>query len=185
MRKIIAAINMTLDGYCDHTAINPDAAIHDHYSELLKSAGTILYGSITFKLMQYWQDLLRQPSGVPSMDDFAASIDQIPKIVFSHKLQDTGWDTATLAQQSLEATTIALKQQPGKPVLVGSPGLIRQLMQLNLIDEYQICVHPVVAGGGKPLFENVDRTLFKLVNTKTFASGAVILYYEEVSTKPG
>lgn len=178
MRKVIAAINMTLDGYCDHTAVNPDEAIHDHYTELLKSAGTILYGSITFKLMQYWQDLLRQPSGVLSMDDFAQSIDQIPKIVFSRKLRDTGWDTATLAQQSLEATIIALRQQPGKAILLGSRSLILQLMQLNLIDEYQICVHPVVAGGGLPLFEHIPRTEFKLTNTKTFASGAVILYYQ-------
>ncbi len=176
MSKVIAAINMTLDGYCDHTAVNPDAALHDHYTELLKSAGIILYGSTTYKLMQYWQDLLQQPSGEAAMDDFAASIDQIPKIVFSHKLQETGWDTAQLAQQSLEATVVALRQQPGKPVLVGSPGLIRQLLQLKLVDEYQICVHPVVAGSGKPLFENIDSTLFKLVHTKTFNSGAVILY---------
>ncbi len=184
MSKVIAAINMTLDGYCDHTAVNPDETIHDHYTELLKSAGAILYGSTTYKLMQYWQDLLQHPSGKPAMDNFAKSIDQIPKIVFSHQLKDTGWDTATLAQQSLDATVVALKQQPGKPVLVGSPGLIRQLLALNLVDEYQICIHPVVAGGGKPLFENVDRTLFKLVNTKTFASGAVILYYEVAAAKP-
>lgn len=178
MSKVIAAINMTLDGYCDHTAVNPDETIHDHYTELLKSAGTILYGSTTFKLMQYWQDLLQHPSGEPAMDNFAAAIDQIPKIVFSHQLKDTGWDTATLAQQSLEATVVALKQQPGKPVLVGSPGLIRQLLQLNLVDEYQICVHPVVASGGQPLFEHSSSTEFKLINTKIFDSGAIILYYQ-------
>lgn len=178
MRKVIAAINMTLDGYCDHTAVNPDAAIHDHYTELLKNAGIILYGSITFKLMQYWQDLLRQPSGVPSMDDFAQSIDQIPKIVFSRKLQDTGWDTATLAQQSLKATVLALRQQPGKAILLGSRSLILQLMQLNLIDEYQICIHPVVAGGGLPLFEHMPRTEFKLMHTKNFESGALLTYYQ-------
>lgn len=178
MSKIIAAINMTLDGYCDHTAVNPDEAIHDHYTKLLKSAGTILYGSITFKLMQYWQDLLQQPSGVPSMDDFAQSIDQIPKIVFSRKLQETGWNTATLARQSLEETVTVLKQQAGKDVLVGSRSLILQLMALNLIDEYQICIHPVVAGSGLPLFEQVNRTIFKLSDTKTFSCGAVIMYYQ-------
>ncbi|RYD97633.1 MAG: dihydrofolate reductase [Sphingobacteriales bacterium] len=179
MSKIIAAINMTLDGYCDHTAVNPDETIHEHYTALLKSAGAILYGSTTFKLMQYWQDLLKHhPSGEASMDDFAQSIDQIPKIVFSRKLQDTGWHTATLAQHTLEATVIALRQQPGKDILVGSPSLIRQLLRLNLVDKYQICVHPVVAGGGLPLFEHSNRTEFKLTNTKTFPSGAVILYYQ-------
>lgn len=178
MSKVIAAINMTLDGFCDHTAVAPDDAVHDHYTALLKGAGTILYGSITYELMKYWQAFLDHPSGAPAMDDFAKAIDGIPKVVFSHKLQDTGWDTATLAEQSLEATVIALKQQAGKDVLIGSRSLILQLMALNLIDEYQICIHPVVAGGGLPLFEQVDRTVFKLINTKTFGSGAVIMYYQ-------
>lgn len=178
MSKVIAAINMTLDGFCDHTAVAPDEAVHDHYTALLKSAGTILYGSITYELMKYWQALLDHPSGEPSMDDFAKAIDGIPKVVFSHKLQDTDWDTARLAQQSLEETVIALKQQADKDILIGSRSLILQLMALNLIDEYQICIHPVVAGGGLPLFEQVDSTVFKLINTKVFDSGAVIMYYK-------
>lgn len=179
MRKLIAAINMTLDGYCDHTAITPDEEIHQHYADLLDNAGVILYGRITFQLMKFWQPLVKNPSGEKSMDDFAIAIDKVPKIVFSHTLKNTGWDSATLSNQSIEEEVLQLKQQSGKDIFVGSRSLIIQLMNLNLIDEYQICVHPVVAGNGLPLFENIsDRTIFKLIKTKTFGGGAIVLYYE-------
>ena len=129
--------------------------------------------------MQYWQTLLKNPSGEKSMDDFAMAIDKIQKIVFSHTLKNTEWESAKLSNKSLEEMVLELKQQPGRDILVGSRSLIIQLMNLNLIDEYQLCVHPVVAGSGLPLFENInDRTILKLIKTKTFSSGAVTLYYE-------
>jgi hypothetical protein len=84
MRKLIAGINMTLDGYCDHTAIIPDEEMHQHYAELLSSAGAILYGRITYQLMEYWRDVLENPTGEKATDDFAVAMDKIPKIVFSH-----------------------------------------------------------------------------------------------------
>jgi len=179
MRKLIAAINMTLDGFCDHTAGIPDEEIHQHYTELLNNADVVLYGRITYQLMQYWQTLLKNPSGEKSMDDFAMAIHKIPKIVFSHTLKNTEWDSAKLSNKSLEELVLELKKQPGRDILIGSRSLIIQLMKLNLIDEYQLCVHPVVAGSGLPLFESInDRTILKLIKTKTFSSGAIILYYE-------
>lgn len=184
MRKVIAGINMTLDGFCDHTAGVPDEEIHQHYTELLNDADVILYGSITYQLMTYWQTLLKNPSGEKSMDDFAVAIDKIQKVVFSHKLKNTGWDSARLSNQPIEEEVLKLKQQPGKDILVGSRSLIIQLMKLNLIDEYQLCIYPVVAGGGLPLFENIsDRTILKLIKTKTFSGGAVTLYYEPTNQK--
>lgn len=180
MRKIIAGINMTLDGYCDHTAIEPDEEIHQHYTDLLIDADAILYGRITYQLMQFWQSLLKNPSGEKSMDDFALAIDKIPKIVFSHTLKNTEWDSARLSNQSIEEEVLELKQQSGKDILVGCRSLIIQLLKLNLLDELQLCVHPVIAGKGLPLFENInDRTGLKLIKTKTFNGGAVILYYEQ------
>ena len=178
MGKIIAAINMTLDGFCDHTVILPDEEIHYHYRELLSDADTILYGRITYQLMEYWQTLAKNPSGEKSMDDFAMAMDKIPKIVFSHTLKNVEWDSAKLSDQPIEKEVLELKQQLGKNILVGSRSLIIQLMKLNLIDEYQFCVHPVIAGSGLPLFENInDRTTLKLIKTKIFGSGAVALYY--------
>lgn len=179
MRKVIAAINMTLDGFCDHTAGIPDEELHYHYAALLNNAGVILYGRITYQLMQFWQNLLKNPSDEKSMNDFALAINKVPKIVFSNTLTDTGWETAELANQTIGKVVAALKQQPGKDIFIGSRSLIIQLMKLNLIDEYQFCVHPVVIGNGLPLFENIsDRIVLKLIKTKTFTSGAVALYYE-------
>ena len=179
MRKIIAGINVTLDGFCDHTAVIPDEEVHQHYTDLLNNADTILYGSTTYQLMKFWQPFLKNPSGDRSMDDFALSIDKIQKIVFSHKLKDAEWDSAKLANQPLEVVVNELRQQSGHDVLVGSRSLILQLMNLNLIDEYQLCVHPVFASSGLPLFENVDHRIeLKLIKTKVFRGGAVVLYYE-------
>lgn len=184
MRKVIAVINMTLDGFCDHTVIIPDEEIHYHYADLLSSGGTVLYGRITYQLMEFWQTLVENPSGEKSMDDFAVVIDKIPKIVFSHTLKNVGWKSAKLANRDLEEEVLELKQQSGKDILVGSRSLIIQLMKLNLIDEYQLCVHPVVAGGGLPLFENInDKTFLKLIKTKTFGGGAITLYYKPINEK--
>lgn len=179
MRKVIAAINMTLDGFCDHTALSPGEEIHRHYEDLLNEGGVILYGRITYQLMQFWQELIKNPSGEKSMDDFAKSIDSIPKIVFSRTLQSTDWSSATLSDQSIEEKVLALKQQPGKDIFVGSRSLIIQLMNLNLLDELQLCIHPVIVGNGLPLFENInDRIVLNLTKTKTFSGGGIIHYYE-------
>ena len=179
MRKIIAGINMTLDGFCDHTAIVPDEEVHDHYTNLLDTADVILYGRITYQLMQFWQPLVKNPSGEKSMDEFAEAIDKIPKIVFSHTLKNTEWDSAKLANKPIEEIVKELKQQSGKDILVGSRSLIIQLMNLNLIDELQLCIHPVVAGSGLLLFENINhRSIYKLIKTKVFNGSAVTLYYE-------
>ena len=179
MKKLIAAINMTIDGFCDHTAGIPDEEIHRHYADLLNDSDVVLYGRITYQLMQFWQTLLKNPSGEKSMDDFAIAINMVQKIVFSHTLKSTEWNSAKLSNKTIKEEVLELKQQSGKDILVGSRSLIIQLMKLNLIDEYQLMVHPVVAGGGLPLFENInERTILKLIKTKTFSGGAVTLYYE-------
>lgn len=179
---------MTIDGFCDHTAGLPDEEIHHHYKELLSNSDAILYGRITFQLMKYWQTLVKNPSGDKTMDEFALAMDQIPKIVFSHTLKNAEWDSAQLSDQPPEAVVLELKHSSNdgrKDIFVGSRSLIIQLMKLNLIDEYQLCIHPVVARSGLPLFENInDRTVFKLIKTKTFGGGAVVLYYEPTNEKP-
>lgn len=172
---------MTLDGFCDHTAGIADEELHEHYSELLRKAGTVLYGRVTFQLMQYWQTVLKNPTGNKSMDDFAAVIDKVPKIVFSSTLKNVDWETATLAKGDIKEVVLELRQQEGKDVFAGSPGLILALTHLNLIDEYQLCVHPVILGKGLQLLKNIqDRIDLKLLRTKTFGSGVVLLCYEPV-----
>jgi dihydrofolate reductase len=182
MRKVIAAINMTLDGVFDHTAGVPDEEIHEHYADFINSADVILYGRITYELMKFWQSLVKNPSGEKTMDDFAIAIDKIPKLIFSRQLKNTGWDSAKLTNQPIEEVVKQLKQESGKDILVGSRSLIMQLLKLNLIDEFQLCIYPVVAGSGSALFENInDRTFFKLNKTKIFKGGAIMLYYEPIN----
>ena len=184
MKKVIAAFNMTLDGICDHTAGIADEELHQHYSELTNNAGIILYGRTTYQLMQFWQTLLHNPSGEKSMDDFAISIDKIQKLVFSNTLTDTGWKSAELAKRPLGKEVLKLKQQSGKDVLVGSRSLIIQLLNSNLIDELQICIHPVIQGKGLLLFDQIkDRIVLKLTNTKRLSSGATVFYYEPTAGK--
>ncbi|MBT1706208.1 dihydrofolate reductase family protein [Chryseosolibacter indicus] len=180
MRKVIAAINVTLDGFCEHTAINPDDEIHQHYSDLLANAGVILYGRITYLLMEYWPMVMKNPTGNRATDEFAVTMDNIPKVVFSRTLKTIDWETARLAQRDLKEEVLDLKQQPGKDILVGSRSLILSLLNLNLIDEFQLCIHPVVLGNGSVrLFEGIsDRINLQLLKTKTFSSGAVIHYYK-------
>lgn len=182
MRKLIATINMTLDGFCNHDSVTADQETHQHYAELLSNAGAIIWGRITYQLMEsYWPEVIKTPTGNKQTDAFAAIVHRIPKVVFSHTLNNVGWENVTLAKGDIEEEVTALKQQPGKDILVGSPSLIISLMKLGLIDEYQFCVHPVIAASGLPLFKNIsDRTMFKLLKTKVFGGGAIILYYEPI-----
>jgi len=179
MRRVIAAINMTVDGVFDHTAGLPDEEIHQHYTKLLGEGSVILYGKTTYQLMEFWRTVLENPSKEKSMNDFAIAIDKIHKIVFSHTLKNVDWESASLANQGLKETLLELKQQPGNEILVGSRSLIIQLMELNLIDELQLCVYPVIAGSSLKLFDGINkRNILKLTETKIFNGGAVIFFYD-------
>jgi dihydrofolate reductase len=179
MRKVIAAFNMTLDGVCDHTTGIPSEDLHQHYSDLLDNTGVILYGRKTYELMQFWKTILQNPSSNISMDNFAISIDNVPKVVFSNTLKNTNWSSAKLSDSPLNGKVLELKQQSGKDILVGSRSLIVQLLNSNLIDEFQICVHPIIEGEGLKLFDQItQRIMLKFIKTKTLTSGATVFYYQ-------
>jgi len=173
---------MTLDGFCDHTAMIADDEVHDHYNELLRDAGALIYGRITYQLMEsYWPLVVKTPTGNKAEDDFAVLIDNIPKIVYSRTLQLVDWKNSELKKEIIKEEILALKRQAGKNIFVGSPSLIVALAQLDLIDEYQLSVQPIILGTGLPLFKNIrDRINLKLLKTKTFGCGAVTFYYESV-----
>lgn len=183
MRKVIAAMSMSLDGFCDHTEMIADDETHQHFNDLLRNADTILFGRTTYQLMEsYWPEVVKNPTGNESEDEFAILIDDISKIVFSRTLENIAWKNTTLKNEVTAEDILALKNQPGKNIIVGSPSLIVALSKLDLIDEYHLVVHPVVLGHGLTLFKNItDRINLKLLRTKTFNCGAVALYYE--STK--
>lgn len=169
---------MTLDGFCDHTAIVAAEEMHWYYADLLNNAGAVLYGRITYQLMEYWIPFAKNPSDNKATNKFARAIDGVPKIIFSHTLTHLDWDTARLAKRSLKEEVLTLKRQSGKDVFICSPSLIVALTQLDLIDEYQLCVHPVIAGKGLPLFKNIhEKVNLKLLKSKTFDFGAMVLFY--------
>jgi dihydrofolate reductase len=184
MRKIIAAINMTLDGFCDHTAGTADNETYQYYNNLLKSADTILFGRKTYQLMESaWPSVLENPTGNEPMDEFALLMDNISKIAFSRTLKNVDWKNTHLKREIVKEEILELKQSRNgvnKHILVGSPSLIVALTQLDIIDRYQLVVHPIVIGKGLPLFKNIkDRVDLKLLKTKAFGCGAVALYYEK------
>jgi len=180
MRKLIAAINMSFDGFCDHTAFNPDDEIHQYFIELLRTAGTMIFGRITYQLMESaWPPVVINPTGNKPTDEFAGLIDHISKIVFSRTLKNVDWKNTLLKKEVIQEEVIELKQQAGKNILVGGPSLIVAFTNLGLIDEYQLVVHPIILGSGLPLFKNVrDKINLKLLKIKPFDCGAVTLYYE-------
>ncbi len=118
------------------------------------------------------------------MDDFAISIDRIPKLVFSKTLKNTSWESAQISDKSLQETIIELKQQAGKDILIGSRSLIIELLNNNLVDELQICIHPIIEGKGLPLFDQIkEQIILKLLNTKILDSGVTIFYYQPIKEK--
>ena len=179
MRKVIASMNVTFDGFCDHTAGIANAELHDYYTGMLHNAGAILYGRTTYQLMEdFWPTVVKNPTGDKHMDDFANAIENVSKVLFSRTIKSVTWNNARLATKDLKEEVSALKQQPGSDIFVGSPSLIDQLTRLNLIDVWQLCVHPVIVGQGLSLFKGTERVEFKLLKTQTFkTSDHVVFYY--------
>lgn len=175
---------MTLDGYCDHTAVGADEETHQHYSDLIRNAGILFYGRITYQLMEsYWPEVVKNPTGIKAADEFAQSIDDVPKIVFSRTLDKVVWRNSELKNELMKEEILELKQQADKDLYACSPGMIVAFAKLDLIDEYQLCIHPVVVGTGLVLFKDIsERIELKLLGTKTFSCGAVIHYYEPKRT---
>ena len=176
-------MNMTLDGFCDHTAMIADEEIHEHYTELLTNADAVIYGRITYQLMEYWRSVVENPTGDKSMDDFAEAIDNISKIVYSRTLENVDWKNTELKRDIVKDEVLELEEKAGKDIIVGRPVLIVSLANLNVIDEFQLGVQPTVVGSGLALFKNItDRVDLKLLRTKTFGCGAVFLYYERANS---
>lgn len=179
MRKLIASINMTLDGFCNHEAMIADESLHQHVNKLFQEVDLLLFGRITYQLMESsWPAIVQQPTGDKATDEFAVLIDNKPKLVFSHTLKKVDWKNTSLATGNLEEELQELKQQSGGNMLVGGPSIITQLANLNLVDEYQLLLQPIVLGSGLTLFKNISHRIdLHLLRTKTLESGVVVLYY--------
>jgi dihydrofolate reductase len=180
MRKVVFAINITLDGYCGHESGIPDDDVHAYFSGLLRESDVHIFGRDTYHLMYpFWHDVAVNGSETEVINEFARTFDAIPKIVFSTTMKSVEWNNTTLMHSNLREEIIKLKGQPGKDIAIGSLKIASQVAEWDLIDEYHLVFHPVIAGKGPRLFESVENRILKLVGSKTFRSGVVALHYKK------
>ena len=178
MRKLVYAINTTLDGCCDHTKFGPDEETFEYVTHLMREAGTLVYGRKTYELMvPYWPDAAKED---PS-DEFAQAFDAVETIVvFSRSLDSSEGEKTRIFRTNLHDEIIKLKQEQGKDIMTGGVTIPLQLAELGLIDEYILLFHPIVLGEGRRVFEGIDlqeKLQLTLVEAKAFKSGCVALRY--------
>src|SRR3984885_1113666 len=177
MRNVIFAINITVDGCCDHTKFSPpdDDEVLEHYTQLLRDFDLLVYGRKTYQLMvPYWPDIAKSQSETKADIEFARAFDSLNKIVFSRSLASAEDKNTRIVRTNLRDEILKLKQEPGKNILAGGVDVPSQLMELGLIDEYRFVVSPVIVGAGRRLFDGVslpEQRRLKLVESKTFKSG--------------
>jgi dihydrofolate reductase len=181
MRNLIYAINVTLDGCCDHTKMIADDEPLEYCAQLLREADPLVFGRKTYQLMvPYWPDIAKSQSETKADIEFAQTFISKKKIVFSRSLASAADDNTRVVRTDLRDEMIKLKQERGKNILVGGVDVPSQLMELGLIDEYHFIVQPILAGEGRRLLEGVslpEKLRLKLVESKTFKSGCVALRY--------
>ncbi|MFA6541429.1 MAG: dihydrofolate reductase family protein [Bacteroidota bacterium] len=180
-RKVTFALNLTLDGYTDHTIAIADAELHDFFTKELGKIDMLLFGRVTYQLMEsYWPDAENDPEATQSEKDFARTYNAIPKIVFSKTLERAEWKNSRIERGGVVETVANLKKLPGKNISVDSISLFQELARHNMIDEFCLLVHPLICQKGKRLFDGVDTNInLALVETQTFASGVVVLRYRK------
>ena len=183
MRKVVFAINITTDGYCSHTDMIADDELHQYFTGVLRNAGVLLFGRITYQLMvPYWPDVAKTQSETAVTNEFARVFNLLDKVVFSTTLKHVEGNNTRIVRGNVAEEVLALKQQSGRDIGVGSLSIASQLSQRGLIDEYHFVVHPVVAGKGPRLFETAemqDRLRLDFTGSKTFGSGVVALQYRK------
>ena len=177
-RPLRYSINVTLDGCCDHRAgIAPDEELHRHAVENLERADALLFGRVTYSMMEAAFRPAWTGDKPGWMEPFRRTIDAAKKYVVSSTLERVDWN-AELVRGDLETAVRRLKQEAGKGLFVGGVQLPLALAELGLIDEYEFVVHPVVAGHGPTLFAGLSKRLeLELVGRLEFGSGAVVLQY--------
>jgi dihydrofolate reductase len=184
MRKVIYTINLTVDGCLDHTAFMPDEELFDYYIRLVRDAGLIVYGRITYELMvPYWPDILKNPAGETKADvEYARAFVAAQKVVFSRTLKRVEDENSRIAGSSLKEEIRKLKQEDGKDILVGGVDIPSQLAELGLIDEYLFVVMPILVGKGRRFLDDTilkEKIRLKLLDTTTFNSGSIVLRYSK------
>jgi dihydrofolate reductase len=181
MRNVIFAINLTLDGCCDHTKQFVDEEQLEYFTHLTQEADLQIFGRKTYELMvPYWPEVLKSQSETKADIEFARAFDSISKIVFSRSLDSVEDKNTRIVRTDLRGEILKLKQEQGKNILVGGVDIPSQLIELGLVDEFRFVIGPVIAGEGRRLFDGVnlpEKLQLKLVESKIFKSGCIALRY--------
>jgi dihydrofolate reductase len=179
MRPLRYSINVTLDGCCDHRAVIADEELHRHAAENLEQADALLFGRVTYEMMEAaWRRPAPAGARPDWMEPFARTIDAAKKYVVSSTLDRVDWN-AELVRGDLRKAVRQLKRELGKGLFVGGVKLPLALAELGLIDEYEFVVQPILAGHGPTLFAGLSKPVdLQLVSRREFSSGAVAMQYE-------
>jgi dihydrofolate reductase len=186
MRKIITTMWVTLDGFIagpnsEMDWVMVDEEMGKYENDLVSSADTLLLGRVTYQSFAgSWPHVPDNPNVSEGEKEYARKLNAMRKLVFSRTLESVEWNNSTLVKEVVPEDIEKLKHEPGRDMVIyGSASLVRTLTNLGLIDEYQILVHPVILGSGKPLFQDIQHQVkLELVNTKTHPSGVVVLSYQ-------
>jgi dihydrofolate reductase len=181
MGKLTFAINVTLDGCVDHREAVADAELHEHFTRLMDSAEAMLFGRVTYEMMEsHWPAVARDEKAPADERDWARKLDRKRKYVASRSRQEFPWENTVHLLGELREDIVALKARTAGEVLLGSPGLATQLEKLGLIDEYRLVVHPVLAGHGPTLLPGLEGSRqLELLGTQRFAAGQMAMHYRK------
>jgi dihydrofolate reductase len=181
MGLLTFALNVTLDGCCDHREGIADDSVLRYYTRLMDAAGGMVFGRVTYELMESaWPAVARDPKAPPAFRTWARKLEAKPKYVVSTTRRDFPWRNTFLVEGDLRDAMVALKRRTPRGLLVGAPALSAALEKLGLIDEYRVAVHPVLAGHGPTLFPGLSPSRrLKLVGVKRLKSGVMALHYRK------
>ncbi|RQO78999.1 dihydrofolate reductase [Pedobacter sp. KBW01] len=184
MRKLIYGINITLDGCCDHTKFTGGDEIQDYFRELLESVDLVIYGRKTYELMvPFWPGIAQNQSMGRAANAFAKVFSVLDRVMVSRTLKEVDDRQTTIIGDNLKEEILKLKQQPGKAISTGGVELPARLIELGLVDEFHLVVHPLMVGQGRRLFAEMQLPVhlgLNLAGTQTLSNGCVVLRYERI-----
>lgn len=182
MRKVSFALNISLDGYCDHTLGEPSEELMEYFTRMMDDVDLLFYGRVMYQLMfPYWADVAESGTGSIADIRFAERLISIDKVVVSRSLESVEGNT-TIIRNDPAVELLKLKQQPGKTISVDTVSMLPELMAAGLIDEFHLVLHPVMAGSGRHLLDAgslSENFKLELVETRTFKNGCVALHYRK------
>lgn len=180
MRTVTFGMNISIDGYCDHTIFNPSEELHDYFTGMMDDVDLLFFGRVMYQLMfPYWSDVAKNQSGAAYENRFAEKLTSIDKVVISRSLGNAEENTRIIRSNPAEELR-KLKQQPGKKISVDSVSMLPELIDAGLIDEFHLVVHPVIVGNGRKLLDAYslqEKLNLTLTDTIIFKSGSVAHHY--------